>query len=234
MRFGQNLSSAAAALFALFLSILFVQAPVWAIPANYADPGILWAFGAMRASSTHPRAVPVTSDMVLHSGDKLKMMIRTRERCFVYLIHKDSQGNISMLFPYSSKQFDSDYRIDHNYYVPQGDAWFQLDKKTGRETFYLIASEQRLLDIEYTYEKYTSSKGEKDKQDLAAQMLSELDGISRKHYASSSRAGLSVGQGTLARGFERAAGEDPTDITGLAKKITFNNIYSQTFVIEHE
>ena len=181
--------------------------------------------------SGHPRAVPVTSGMVLRSGDKLKMMIGIRKKCFVYLIHKDSQGNFTMLFPYSPKQFDSDYRAGQNYYVPEGDAWFQLDKKTGRETFYLIASEQRMLDIEYTYEKYASCKGEKDKQDLAGQMLSELDGISRKHFASSSRA---ADPGDLVRGFERAAGEDPADITGLAKEISFNDIYSQTFVIEHK
>ncbi len=231
MRFGQKLSSAAAPFFVLFLSLSFLQLPAWGAPKREGDPALLWAFGALRAASTHPMALPVTSGMVLHSGDKLKMMLRIRKKCFVYVLYKDSQGNLSMLFPYSPKFFDSDYRIDHNYYVPESDAWFQLDKKTGKETFYLIASEQRLRDIEYTYKKYVSCKGEKNKRNLAGQMLSELDSLGRNNLALANRAG---GQKTLVRGFERAAGEDPTDITGLAEGISLNNIYSQTFVIVHK
>jgi hypothetical protein len=65
-------------------------------------------------------------------------------------------------------------------------------------------------------------------------MLSELDSIAQKHFASSRRAGLSAGRKDLVRGFQRAAGADPTDITGLAEEISFNNIYSQTFVIDHK
>ena len=121
--------------------------------------------------------------MVLNSGDKLKMMIQIRKKCFVYLIHRDSQGNFAMLFPYSLKQFDTDYQTARNYYSPKGEAWFQLDNRTGNETFYLIASDQRLLDIEYTYQKYAASE-ESKKQDLAGQILSQLEG-SGNHLASS-------------------------------------------------
>lgn len=234
MRFGQKLSSAAFAFFVVFLGFSFFQPPAWGAPKKGEAPSFLWAFGAIRTASTHPKALPVTSGMVLHSGDKLKMMLRIRKKCFVYVLYKDSQGNLSLLFPYTPKLFESDYRIDYNYDVPESDAWFQLDKKTGRETFYLIASEQRLRDIEYTYKKYVSCKGEKDKRNLAAQMLSELDSISRKNLALANRTGLPGAAKTLVRGFERAAGEDPTDITGLAKGISFNNIYSQTFFIVHK
>ncbi|MGC8493966.1 MAG: DUF4384 domain-containing protein [Syntrophobacteraceae bacterium] len=234
MRIGQKLSSLVAPIFVLFLSLFFLHSSARGAPNNAKAPAFFWAFGALRTTSTHPTALPVTSGMVLHSGDKLKMMLRIRKKCFVYVLYKDSQGNLSMLFPYSPKFFESDYRIDHNYYVPESDAWFQLDTKTGKETFYLIASEQRLRDIEYTYKKYVSCKGEKNKRDLAGQMLSELDSISRQNLALANRAGEPGGEKTLVRGFERAAGEDPTDITGLAKAISFNNIYSQTFVIVHK
>ncbi len=233
MRFGK-ISALTAALFILFISILPDQPTAWSALKNDNASRISWAFGAMHAASIHPGAVPVTSGMVLSSGDKLKMMIRPRAKCFVYLIYKDSQSNFTMLFPYSPRQFDSDYRIDRSYYVPEGDAWFQLDKRTGRETFYLIASDQRLLDIEYTYEKYASSKEAKDKQDLAGQMISELQSITREYFASSSRADLNADRKSLVRGFERAAGADPTDIAGLAREISFNNIYTRTFVIEHK
>ena len=89
---------------------------------------MLWAFGAIRASSPHPKLEPVTTQIVLTSGDKLEMMIQVRKKCFVYLIHKDSQGDFTMLFPYSLKQFDTDYQTARTYYAPKGEAWFQLDR----------------------------------------------------------------------------------------------------------
>ena len=196
------------------------------------DPVILWAFGAIRATSNPPKVEPVTARMVLSSGDKLKMMIQIRKKCFVYVIHRDSQGNFTMLFPYNVKQFDTDYRIARDYYAPKGEAWFQLDNKTGSETFYLVASDQRLLDIEYTYEEYTSSKDSR-KQDLSAQMISELDGATEKYLASSKGVETAAGEKSVVRGFERATGADPTEIAGLAREISFENIYSETFIIDH-
>ena len=196
------------------------------------DPRIIWAFGAIRSSSNPPKAEPVRTKMVLTSGDKLKMMIQIRKKCFVYVIHKDTQGNLTLLFPYSIKQFDTDYQTARKYYAPKEDGWFQLDDRTGPETFYLIASDQRLLDIEYTYQQYASS-APAHKQELADLMISQLDEFTKTYLASS------VGKETLSddhlamRGLERATGADPTDITQLAEEIAFDTAYSETFVIDH-
>jgi hypothetical protein len=233
MRFAGNVSSLALALFFLFHSIL-LAAPGSQKESN--GPRMLWAFGAIRASSNPPKVEPVSTKMVLSSGDKLKMMIQLKGKCFVYLIHRDSKGDFAMLFPYSLKQFDTDYQTGRSYYAPKGGAWFQLDARTGQETFYLIASDQRLLDIEYTYEKYASSE-ESKKQDLAGQILSELDRITERHLASSGEAEkaekLAAVSESMLRGFERATGADPTDIAGFAREISFDNIYSETFVVDH-
>jgi len=229
MIFVRSVSSLALAFVFLFHSIL-LAAPGPQKESN--GPRILWAFGAIRASSNPPKVEPVRTKMVLSSGDKLKMMIQLRKKCFVYLIHRDSRGDFAMLFPYSAKQFDTDYETARNYYTPKGEAWFQLDSRTGNETFYLIASDQRLLDIEYTYEKYASSE-ESRKQGLAAQMLSELDRITETYLASSGGAEKLADNESALRGFERATGADPTSIAGLAREISFDNIYSETFVVDH-
>jgi len=229
MRFVRSFSSLALAFVFLFHSIL-LAAPGSQKKSN--GPRLLWAFGAIRASSNPPKVEPVRTKMVLSSGDKLKMMIQLRRKCFVYLIHRDSQGDFTMLFPYSLKQFDTDYQTARNYYAPKGEAWFQLDSRTGNETFYLIASDQRLLDIEYTYEKYASSE-ESKKQNLAGQMLSELNMITETHLASSEGVEKLADKESVLRGFERATGADPTDIAGLAREISFDNIYSETFVVDH-
>ena len=229
MRFVRSISSLGLAFVFLFHSIL-LAAPGPKRESN--GPRMLWAFGAIRASSNQAKVEPVGTQMVLSSGDKLKMMIQLRRKCFVYLIHRDSQGDFTMLFPYSLKQFDTDYQTARNYYAPKGEAWFQLDSRTGNETFYLIASDQRLLDIEYTYEKYASSE-ESKKQNLAGQMLSELNMITETHLASSEGVEKLADKESVLRGFERATGADPTDIVALAREISFDNIYSETFVVDH-
>jgi hypothetical protein len=229
MRFVRNVSSLALALIFSFHSVLL------AAPGSQRENNglrLLWAFGAIRALSNPPRVEPVTAKMVLSSGDKLKMMIQLRQKCFVYLIHRDSQGDFAMLFPYSLKQFDTDYQTARNYYAPKGEAWFQLDSRTGNETFYLVASDQRMLDIEYTYEKYVSSE-ESKKQDLAVQMLSELNRITERYLASYEGAEMLAENESSMRGFERATGADLADIAALARGISFDNIYSETFVIDH-
>jgi hypothetical protein len=196
------------------------------------EPKFRWSFCAIHGSSQAPKIEPVTRNLVLKSGDKLKMMIELRRKCFVYLIHRGSQGNVTLLFPYTLKQFDADYRQDTRYYVPKGDAWFQLDDKAGKETFYLLASDQRLLDIEYAYDRYVASDVSK-KEDLAGQILARIDDVHRQTLAAARPEKMLAKTDTPVRGFERATGADPTDIAGLAREISFENVYSETIVIEH-
>jgi Domain of unknown function (DUF4384) len=195
-------------------------------------PKFRWAFGAIRGTASNPKVEAVTTNIVLSSGDKLKIMIELKNKCFVYLIHNNTQGEVTMLFPYNLKQFDADYQIARRYYVPKGDAWFQLDDKKGKETFYLIASDQRLLDVEYAYEKYVSADPAK-REELAGQMLAMLGEFGEQQLASSGQGEILAQNEAGERGFERATGADPTDIAVLASDIAFNNIYSETFVIDH-
>ncbi|MHC1727596.1 MAG: DUF4384 domain-containing protein [Syntrophobacteraceae bacterium] len=219
----------------LLLSLLLSAPFSYAAPATEKEKKelkIRWAFGAVRSASPAPRVEPVTMGMLLSSGDKLKMMIEIRNKCFVYVIHNNAQGEVSMLFPYALKQFETDYQPARKYYVPKGEAWFQLDGRTGRETFYLIASDQRLLDVEYMYEKYVSAESDR-RRELAGQMLAELDNIRGQHLASSGQGEVLAKSQNIQRGFERATGADPYEIAGLATEIAFGSIYSEKFIIDH-
>jgi len=159
-------------------------------------------------------------------------MIELQRKCYVYLIHHNAQGDISMIFPYNLKQFDTDYQTARKYFVPKGEAWFQLDDNTGSETFYLLASDQRMLDIEFLYTSYVDAENSR-KAGIAGQILAQINAIRDQYLASSEQAEVLAKNDDPHRGFERATGADPTDISGLAKEITFTNIYSETFVIQH-
>ena len=215
-------------LFTLILSVLllFSGFPCSAAPAGGKEKKELkfrWAFGAIRGSANAPGVEQVTKDHVLKSGDKLKVMIELHRKCFVYLIHRNAQGEVNLLFPYSLKQFETDYQPGRGYYVPKGDAWFQLDSKTGSESFYLIASDQRMLDVEYLYERYVASEASK-KEEFAGQMLAKINSLRQQYQASGNEAEVLASSEAVQRGFERATGADPTDISGIAKDIAFNNL----------
>lgn len=218
---------------ALFLFVPPLFSPVSsAVEKERREPKFRFAFAVIRGGADAPRVEPVAKDSVLRSGDKLKAMIELERKCFVYLIHYNAQGDVAMLFPYSLKQFEADYQTARRYYVPKGDGWFQLDDKTGRETFYLIASDQRLLDVEFIYDRYVAAESSK-KMELAVRMLAEIDGIRAQYRASSGQGELLARSEVPGRGFERAAGAEPVDIAGLANEVAFTNLFSETFIIEH-
>ncbi|MCE5334727.1 MAG: DUF4384 domain-containing protein [Desulfobacteraceae bacterium] len=189
------------------------------------------AFCAIRGISNPPKVEPVTKNMTLASGDKLKVLLEFSRKCFVYLIHENAQGEVALLFPYSIKQFDTDYQTSRKYTVPKGEAWFQLDTSTGLETFYLLASDQRLLDVEYMYQQYASAKPP-EKAELAGRMVSEIRGMGEKYFASAEKGQILV-RNDLSRGFERATGADLTDISGFTREIAFKSFFTETFVVEH-
>ncbi len=223
------------AVFLLLLSLLICTAFSNAAPGADKDrrsSKFRWAFGAVRSASPAQGVEPVARNMSLTSGDKLKMMIEITSRCFIYVIHSNAQGEVSMLFPYALKQFETDYEPARKYYVPKGEAWFQLDSKTGRETFYLVASDQRLLDIEYTYEKYVAAESGRRAQ-LAGQMLSELEHIEEQYIASSRPGEVLAKKQSAPRGFERATGAEQQDVAPLAVEISFCGIYWEAFIIDH-
>jgi len=77
---------------------------------------------------------------------------------------------------------------------------------------------------------FFDSSEESKKQDLAGQILSQLDEITERHLASSERGDILASNQSKPRGFERATGADPTDVAQLATEISFDNIYSETIV----
>ena len=110
---------------------------------------IHWAFGALTGAGSKRELVRIERDTALKTGDQLKMMVELKSMCFVYLIYHGSNNEIQLLFPNTLKQFNADYRIAQQYYIPRRDLWFALDERTGLETFYLLVSKTR--SVSYTH-----------------------------------------------------------------------------------
>jgi hypothetical protein len=212
----------------------FSDQPASAVPIvqqSAANIEFEWAFGALVGK---PKTmVPITHDTTLKSGEEIKMLVKLTKDCFVYLVHQDTKGEIELCFPYKIQQFQTDYAVDKNYYVPSGRSWWAFDKNTGKEVFFLLASTERLLDLEVKLGNYFSADTSK-KPVFADKIVSEIRSVRKRYSTFSTLAEKPVTIGGNIRGTEKVEGARRPDVAMIATHISANNFYSKTITIDHQ
>ena len=184
------------------------------------DISFLWTFVALVDAGNVKKQMAITQDTTLKTGDQLKMSVEPRKLCFVYVIYHGAQGEVRWLFPYNKQQFTTDYQPSKKYDIPPGEAWFKLNDQVGRETFYLLASTQRLTELETMLDAYAAAPPA-EQPPLASNIVAEIRDLRRRYRQ-------------LA-----APAERPVPIAGnmredaQAVEIKATNFYSKTFTIEH-
>ena len=213
----------------------FSELPTPAVPTvqqNEPNIGFEWAFGALIGKSK--TMVPITHDTTLKSGEEIKIMVKMTKECFIYVVHQDSKGEIELLFPSKIQQFQIDYVVDKNYYSPKGRSWGVLDKNTGKEVFFLLASTERLLNLEAKLGNYFSADTSK-KQPMAGDIVSEIRNV-RKHYstyATIAEKPVTIG-GNIRGTNEKLEAARRPDVSTIATHIKATNFYSKTITIDHQ
>ncbi|MEK6755076.1 MAG: DUF4384 domain-containing protein [Bacteroidota bacterium] len=192
-----------------------------------------WAFGTLSGSGADAKLVTITRDTTLASGDELKLMVKLKQECFVYVIHESPTGEISLKFPYDLKQFTTDYKVGKNYYIPKGRPWFKLDANVGRETFYLLASAERLLDLEALTSKYKDADAS-GRPAVAKEIVAEIRNV-RKHYKTfTTFAERPISIGGNVRSLTKDEVTRRPDVAQIATEVSANNFYGKTFTIDHK
>jgi hypothetical protein len=193
-----------------------------------ANVGFRWGFGAIVGQPGSKRLVPITRDTVLKSGDEIKMVVQLTKPCFVYVVYVGSKGELSLLFPYEFSQFTTDYKVGKNYYVPRSAPWFRLDENKGKETFYLLASSERLTVLENLVTQYYDADDSKKPQ-VAQQVISEIRDARRRFRNFTTLAERPIAIGGNVRGREQRP-----DVASIATEISATNFYGKTFTIDHQ
>lgn len=201
--------------------------------ARYPGVDFRWAFTAMSIRGGKRITRQVTQDMILKSGDQLKMMVEPERRCFVYLFHYDRRNGVKLLFPYTLRQFEGYYHPERRYYIPRGDAWFRLDNNPGREVFYLAASATRLKELEKDYLRYESARGA-SKVEAATALLDRIKELGKKHRELCSPAERPVPIGGALRSVEDVRDSNRLDIATFADEIVSTGFVARTYTIEHK
>ena len=190
-----------------------------------------WAFGAMIEVKGDHQLIPITRDIVLKTGDKLKMLVDIQSECFIYVLYQSSENEIYLLFP--PKLGTDDYKTPNKYYVPKIHLWFELDEHTGKETFYLLASARQLNELESLYKLYSSSTLLSQKRELGQQLLSEVRSTKQKHSQLTAVAERPVRLGGSVRGIEKDQIDTVPELDDIAIEIVAPDFYSRTFTIDH-
>ncbi len=203
------------------------------VPSLYPDVDFRWAFAARSIQDGKRVTRPVTEDMVLKSGDRLKMMVELEKRCYVYLFHEDRRTGIKLLFPYTLQQFTKYYRPGRKYYIPRADGWFKLDNNPGKEKFYLIASARRLKGLEKAYLEYASAQGDA-KIEQGKALLERIEDLCRERRMLCTPAERPVTIGGALRSVKKVRHTKRLDIAGFADEIVSEGFTARTYTIEHE
>lgn len=227
--------TAALALVTSGLALAFGSGPARAQQQNgqYGNILFLWAFGAIVEKEHKPKLIPVAHDMALKSGDRIKFFVKVEKECFVYLVYHSSQGEVSVLFPYRFENLNDDSLPAQEYYIPQGDEWFELDEHTGNETFYLLASASRLRELEDLVNQYETADGAR-KQELVKTILSEIRRLRWENRNFKKYAERPVATMGNLRGGKKVDAGGARGVAGLAVEISAETFYGRTFTIVHE
>jgi len=195
--------------------------------------GFRFGFAARVGPENQRQFVVVAHDTVMHSKDSLKMVIELEKPCFVYVIYHSADGELSLKFPYSFAQFTKDYSVGKNYFIPKGQDWMWLDQSTGKETFYVLASEKRLTDLEALFTRYLSAIGP-NKAQLVRELKSEIRKTKKQYRTFATDGERPINIGGNVRGLTTTTGENEPDVTDVEVDISARIFYSKTFTIDHE
>ena len=229
------LVSLIASLAVLYLVLFCSGNPVLAEeaqPQPDANLQFQWAFGALKKANGS-KFEAIDRDTVLKTGDQIKFFLNVDKNCFVYLIYSSSQGEISVLFPHRFKLRSSEYTEAGHHYIPGGNQWFELDEHTGEEKFYLLASANRLTQLEAMINDYESADAAK-KPTLAQAILAEIRKLRKENLKFKTYAERPVNIIGSLRGTEKAETAEPQDIAKFAVEISADTFYSRTFTIDHK
>lgn len=148
-------------LFYVLIFILFQSILVYAEKAESKKIIFKWAFLYADETNTVKPIDYEKPTQVFTGRSRLKVYIKPVENVYIYLLHRDPDGNLTLLFPQKLKHFNEYYTPGKDYYIPSGEDWLHLtykevskDPALSEDTFYFIASAGRLINLESLLKNY--------------------------------------------------------------------------------
>jgi hypothetical protein len=153
--------------------------------AQAADVNFRWAIFADSGDGMRPLDF-TSSPPIVFSGTGLQIYLEHLTNCHIYLYLLDSQDELTPLYPDEKGYYNYGFPRGPKF-IPPGDQSFAFVPPPGNETFLLIASEERLFQIERLTEEFQNHSDSIGQQKL---LISEIEAIitarEKKSWASES------------------------------------------------
>jgi hypothetical protein len=221
------------------VSILLVFLSAVSLPAQQENKTrenniqFLWSFGAIRHNPTGSEFKSIFRDTILKTGDQIKFFIKLKNRCHVYLLYFSSKDELNVLFPHKFHAAPPTFFGPDSYFIPEGNMWFELDSHVGVEMFYLLASAERLENLEILTNQYKNADPIA-RAELSDRIRTEIKFLKKKNM----RLKASAERPVRIIGGKRAAGEVKNttneDLALHAMEITGIDFYYRSYTIEHQ
>ena len=192
-----------------------------------------WAFGAIKQTALGSQFEIIQRDGVLKSGDQIKFFLGLNGNNYTYLIYQSSQQDLLVLFPLRFNELGYDEQIAGNHYIPGDDQWFELDEFTGLEKFYLLASVERLTELENLVNAYESAD-KANRGELGKKIVAEIRRLRKKHRKFKTYAEKPVAVIGNMRGSAKTKAVGLKDLADHAVEISTTNFFSRTYTIDHQ
>ncbi len=129
---------------------------------------------AILADSTEGmRPLDFTGSPIVFSGTALQLYIEHLNNCHVYLYLLDSSSNLTPIYPPQKGYYDYGFPRGPRL-VPPGDQSFTFVPPAGMETMLLLASVDRLFQLEELTEIFNQNPNQLGQQDLLLQEIEDL------------------------------------------------------------
>jgi hypothetical protein len=191
----------------------------------------LYAFGAQTGAQAGGKIIPVQNETTLRSGDRLKLFVEPKAELYFYLVHLSSQGDLTPLFPVSSKP--ARIAPGSQVFLPEGSQWFELDAHPGSEKFFMLVSAERLGRLEELCGRHLTLKDKSEAQSSVDAIQNEIKHLRQQYKQLSAPAEKPVRIGGSVRGQPPSSAPVAPDVTPLAVEVTAPGFYSRTFSIDH-
>lgn len=155
-------------LFIMICSCLSTGTPAFAERVSFR-----WAI--LADSNEGMRALDFSGSPIVFSGTALQLYIEHLNNCHVYLFLLDSSNRLTPIYPPQKSYYDYGFPRGPKL-VPPGDQSFTFVPPAGTETMLLLASAQRLFQLEELTEIFNENPDQMGQQKLLLQQIEDMLG----------------------------------------------------------
>ncbi len=133
--------------------------------------GVAWAF-FLKGGEGQVKSLAFDESERFSAGDLLRIYLQLQEKTYVYLYLYDSRGDLYLVFPPTPDFYGGDFPAWQKFYIPSGRGWFTLDSGNGKERFFLLAANHRLIGLEGLTDQFLMDREDRAMQ---ARLLAEIN-----------------------------------------------------------